>query len=82
MRVMSPLADHTKSLVGASYTASDPVYLTDLNEAVNLGDSGLKDADRHKLRKVLKIRNAQKTVNGFIAQAGKVSQKYFQYTNK
>lgn len=80
--VYSPLADHTKSLVGASYTASDPVYLTDLNEAVNLGDSGLKDADRHKLRKVLKIRNAQKPVNGFIAQAGKVSQKYFQHANK
>lgn len=51
--VDTPLADHTKSLAGASYTYADPVYITDLNAAVPLAESGIKAADIQLLARVL-----------------------------
>lgn len=43
----------TRSLVNPRYRYEDPVYLTDLNEAVPLYESGVKDCDKRKFDSLL-----------------------------
>lgn len=50
--VVTPRADRQKSLAGGAYNASEPVYLTDLNTAVPINESGVKQADVHNLARV------------------------------
>lgn len=51
--VESPLVDRKLSLVDSCYTPKEAVYLTDLNMAVPLEESGLKGNDRNLLKKIL-----------------------------
>ncbi len=43
--IETPHADRSKSLASAAYTAAPAVYLTDLNEAVPVKESGIKSTD-------------------------------------
>lgn len=51
--VSTPWFDASKSLANPSYSFGDAVYLTDLNQAVPLDKSGIRDNDKEKLRGVM-----------------------------
>ncbi len=54
--VDSPLFNANLSLINEGYEYQAPVYLTDLNVAVPLENSGLKKQDVEQIRKVLGVR--------------------------
>ncbi len=47
--IETPQSDRSKSLASAAYTSSPAVYLTDLNNAVPVKESGIKSADNQHL---------------------------------
>ena len=51
-----------RSLVNPRYRYEDPVYLTDLNKAVPLYESGIKDCDKRKFDRLLN--NSQLQITG------------------
>lgn len=51
--VTTPRFDASKSLTNSSYHFGDAVYLTDLNLSVPLEESGIRDADKDKLKEVM-----------------------------
>lgn len=51
--VTTPKFNATQSLANSSYRYGDPVYLTDLNIAVPLMESGVKASDKENLKKLL-----------------------------
>lgn len=51
--VSTPWFDASKSLANPSYSFGDAVYLTDLNQAVPLDKSGIRNTDMERLRDVM-----------------------------
>lgn len=52
--VATPVFEASYSLAGSTYTAGNPVYLTDHNTSVPLVQSGVKEADIMQLNRLLK----------------------------
>ena len=64
----------TRSLANNSYRYENPVYLTDLNEAVPLYESGIKDCDKRKFDPILNNGQLQIARNYSHHQLNKVFQ--------